>query len=140
MDRLEIALPETFPFEIRLDVRIGDVNYGGHLGNDRLLGLLQEARLGWLATWGCSEQDAEGVGLIMTEAEVQYRAQAFHGDPLRIGVAADAVGRTGFRLLYGVTHAESGREVARARTALACYDYARGRVARLPDALRKRLG
>ncbi len=38
MKRPRIEIPERFPHETRLRVRISDVNYGGHLGNDALHG------------------------------------------------------------------------------------------------------
>ena len=34
-----------FVFRTELDVRITDINYGRHVGNDAMLGLLHEARL-----------------------------------------------------------------------------------------------
>ena len=37
------------PITTRLTVRIGDINYGGHLGHDRLITLLHQA--GWT---GCT--------------------------------------------------------------------------------------
>ena len=48
MPRVKVALPATFPFRTEIPVRITDLNYGGHLGNDALLGLLHEARVHFL--------------------------------------------------------------------------------------------
>lgn len=136
MERLRIELPAVDGFTTHLDVRIGDVNYGRHLGNDALLGLLHEARLRFLAHHGFSETDAGGVGLIMTEAQISYLAQARHGDRLCIVIHPVAPGRAGFALVYGVRHATGGQEIARARTGLAFYDYERARLARMPEAFR----
>jgi len=133
MERTILTLPQTFPFETRLDVRIGEINYGGHVGNDALLGLLHEARLRFLATRGWSERDVGGCGLMMVEAVVQYRAQAFHGDGLRVAVALGGLDRIGFDLFYRVTRERDGAEIARARTAMVFFDYARGRVVRAPE-------
>ena len=148
MKRPRIEIPERFPHETRLRVRISDVNYGGHLGNDALLSLLQEARLAFLATFGCSETDASGKadargaqagapagpGLILTDAVLLYRAQAYHGDEIRIRTAPAELARTGFRLVHQVVHADTGREIARAAIGLAFFDYAAGRPARMPGA------
>jgi acyl-CoA thioesterase FadM len=41
--RFEIQGPEVF--RTRLRVRVDDVNYGGHLGNDAVLTLCHEARI-----------------------------------------------------------------------------------------------
>ena len=136
MERTELQLPETFDFETRLEARVGDINYGNHVGNDAMLTLLHEARLRFLATRGFSELDAGGCGLTLVEALVQYRAQAFRGDTLRIGVALAAMDRAGFVLLYRVTREADNAEIARARTVLIFFDYARRRVCRAPQAFR----
>ena len=136
MERTPLQLPEVFPFETRLEVRISDINYGGHVGNDALLALLQEARLQFLATRGWSEKDVGGCGLTMVEAVVQYRAQAFRGDVLRVAVAPGGLERIGFDLFYRVTRENDGAEIARARTAMVFFDYARQRVARMPASFR----
>ena len=44
MPRLTIELPGHRDFTTRVTVAIGDINYGGHLGNDAVLRLAQEAR------------------------------------------------------------------------------------------------
>ncbi len=136
MQRTNLDLPSAFPFETRLDVRVGDINYGGHLGNDALLTLLQEARLRFLAAKGFSETNAGGCGLAMVEALVQYRAQAFRDDRLKIEVAIGGLSRVGFDVFYRVTREGDGMEIARARTAMVFFDYARGRLSSMPDAFR----
>lgn len=140
MKRMAIDLPETFPFAVELDVRIGDVNYGRHLGNDALVGLLHEARLRFLAQHGFSEMDVGGVGLIMADLAVVFKAQAFHGDQLRVEVAPTDPGPCGFDLVYRVSHGRTGRDLAQAKTALVCFDYERQKVARLPEACKRAWG
>jgi acyl-CoA thioester hydrolase len=137
MARLKLELPQEFPFTTVLRVRVTDVNYGGHLGNDALLGLLHEARVRFLSSYGMSEMDAWGAGLIMVDAMILFRAEAFHGQELRIDVAPAGLSRTGFDLLYRARLAENGREVARAKTGMACFDYALRRVVAVPDALKE---
>ncbi len=44
MPRVELELPERFQFVTEIPLRITDINYGGHLGNDALLSLLHEAQ------------------------------------------------------------------------------------------------
>jgi len=65
-------------FRVRYPVRIGDINYGGHLGNDKYLLLFHDARLAYLAGLGASEKDiGGGAGLIMSEAHVRFQAEVF---------------------------------------------------------------
>ena len=60
MARVKIDLPQAFQFQTEIQVRISDINYGGHLGNDALLALLQEARVQMLKQYKWSEVDIEG--------------------------------------------------------------------------------
>ncbi|RMF54479.1 MAG: thioesterase, partial [Calditrichaeota bacterium] len=43
MARLKLTLPEKFHFTTELSIRISDVNYANHLGNDAVLSLIHEA-------------------------------------------------------------------------------------------------
>ena len=137
MPRLQLTPRSGYPFSTGLSVRVTDLNYGGHLGNDRILALLQEARVAFLAEHGWSEIDCAGTGLIMTDAAVQYRGEAFAGDHLLIEVAMAEAARTGFRFFYRITRCGDEALIAVAETGMACFDYQRRRVAALPDAVRR---
>jgi acyl-CoA thioester hydrolase len=140
MPRLVIDFPETPLFTTELPIRIDDLNYGGHLANDRVLTIAQEARLRFLVAHGFpSELDVAGVGLIMAEAEVVYRSEGRYGMQLRVDLAPSAVRTRGFDLLYRMTDASTGQEVARARTGMLCFDYAARKVVSVPEALREAL-
>ena len=65
MPRIKIKLPEKFIFRTEIPIRITDINYGGHLGNDSLLSIIHEARVRFLKSLGYSESNVEGVGIIM---------------------------------------------------------------------------
>jgi acyl-CoA thioester hydrolase len=68
MGRITIDWPQSFHFSTEVPVRIDDIDYGGHLGNDALLSILQEARVQMLKRHGWTELDIEGTGLIMSDA------------------------------------------------------------------------
>lgn len=139
MERVKIGLPDELEFSTGLEVRIADVNYGGHLGNAAVLELLQEGRLRFLARDGFSEKDAGGCGLIQADAVIQYLSQAFHGEALRVEVGIGESDRLGFEFLYRIRAAADGREIVRARTGMLFFDYARGRVARMPEPFREKV-
>ncbi len=138
MPRLEIAFPETILFATELPVRIDDINYGGHLGNDSVLSIAQEARLRLLVSHGfASELDVAGTGLLMADAAVVYRAEGHYGMVLRVELAASEVRTRGFDLLYRITDAASGKEIALVKTGMLWFDYAARKVVRMPEAFRK---
>lgn len=127
---------EGFRFHIPYRVRIGDINYGGHVSNAAVLLYFQEARIGYLAQLGpFSELDVgEGCGLILPEARVRYLAEMFLGDELRVGARIEELGRTSLRMAYRVER--GGQPTAEGETALVCFDYAARRPRRVPQALR----
>ncbi|MBC7187235.1 MAG: thioesterase family protein [Calditrichaeota bacterium] len=136
MPRTDIRALEYYPFGVDLKVRITDLNYGGHLGNDRLLGLLHEARVAFLASLGWSEMDCAGVSLIMGDAVIRYLGQAFAGDVLCFEVGMGEARRCGFRLYYRVTRPADGATIALAETGMICFDYQAGKVRPLPEPVR----
>lgn len=141
MARIHIDLPESFLFTVELPVRVSDLNYGGHLGHDSVLTLLQEARVLFYRSLGYpNEVSFEGpVGQIIADAALQYKAESFLGDTLLISIAVADLTRFGFDMLYRVENKATGKEVARGKTGIVCYDYDRHKVAAVPELLRAKL-
>lgn len=134
MARIKLDLPADFPFAAELRVRITDINYGGHMGNDSLLGLLHEARVRFLAHFGLKELDIFGLGLIMADSVIVYKSEAFPGEVLKIAVAVVDFNKYGCDFVYRVTEQASGREVARAKTGVVFFDYRNRAVQAVPSA------
>ena len=136
MARIKLDLPADFPFATELRVRVTDINYAGHVGNDALLGLLQEARARFLAQYGLGELDIFGLGLVVADSVVLYKSEAFPGETLEIAVAVTDFNKYGCDFVYRVTEKISGREVARAKTGIVFFDYSRRAVQNVPPAFR----
>ena len=140
MPRVQITPQPAYPFACEITVRTTDLNYGGHLGNDRLLSLVQEARVAFLADHDWSELSCGGTSLIMGDTAVVYQAEGFAGDVLRFEVAAAEPSRVGFRLAYRVTRPADGKDIALVETGMVSFDYEQRRIATLPDAVRSICG
>ncbi len=136
MARIKLELPEDFDFETEFTLRITDINYGQHLGNDAVLGLMHEARLRLLARHGFSELDTAGSSIIMTDAVILYKAQAVYGEVLTAEVAVQDMGRTGCDFVFRFKKKENGKEVARGKTGIVFFDYAKNRMVKIPEAFR----
>ena len=134
--RIQINLPEHFCFATRITVEVGHLNYGNHLANDAVLRIAHEARLRFLAAHGCSETNAFGPGLIMADAAVQYRAQAFHSEELLIQVALGQIGKAGFPFFAKLTRLSDQAEIARVQCGMVFFNYAAQRIERTPAAFR----
>lgn len=134
MARVKLDLPESFAFTTGLRVRITDVNYGGHMGNDSLLGLLHEARVRFLSSRNLSELNVFGLGLIMTDSVIVYKSEAFCGETLVVEMAVADFNKYGCDFVYRVSEQASGREVARAKTGIVFFDYQQRAVQKVPQA------
>ncbi len=132
MPRLKLNPLAAYPFTCEIAVRTTDLNYGGHLGNDRLLSLVHEARVAFLAAHDLSELDFGGVSLILGDTAVVYQAEAYAGDLLQFEVAADEPTGSGFRIFYRVTRPADGQSIALVENGMACFDYQARKIAALP--------
>lgn len=100
MARVHIDLPEQFPFRTELALYIQHINYGNHLDNAVLLSLVSEARVRFLGGLGYTELNVEGLGIIVTDAAVQYKSEAFHGEVLAFDLAPMEFNKYGFDLVW----------------------------------------
>ncbi len=140
MPRIKLQLPSHLPFQCSLPIRITDLNYGAHLGNDKLLSLMHEARAQFFASFGYAENDAEGTSFIMGDCAIVYKSEGFYGQVLRCEVGAGDYTRASFDIYYRFVIEGEGRLLAEAKTGLVCFDYTTRKVQPVPDALRQRLG
>lgn len=139
MGRVRLELPEHLRFTTRLTVRVTDLNYGAHVGNDVVLAFCHEARAALFEHLGFTELDVAGLGIVVADAVVVYRSEIFAGEHLEIAVDATDHNRYGCDIVYRLTEAESGREVTKAKTGIVFFDYAERRVAEAPPVFRERL-
>ncbi len=123
-----------FKFSTEIEVRIDEINYGGHLGNDRYLSLFQEARLRYLKQFGYSELDiGDQTSLIMRQAHIDFKAQAFWGDRLTVFVRISDMKPIKFTMEYlMLNHRDQPKVVATGYTEMAGFDYQNGKVKKLP--------
>lgn len=131
MARVKVIIPKKIIAEIIIPVRITDINYGNHLGNDALVSMLHEARVQWLSKIGYTELNIESTGLIMSDLAVEYKNEAFYGDELNIAIAIGEIGGVSFELYYHISN-QHHKEIAKAKTGMVCYDYTAKKVAAIP--------
>lgn len=133
MQRIKIDLPEKFLFSTEISVRVYDVNFAGHLSNDSILSMVHEARILFLKNWGYSEVDTEGAGIIMFDAAIQYKSQGYHGDILVFDINVDNFIKSGCDFFFKITNKETGKEIARAKTGIAFFDYKINKLVAVPE-------
>ena len=139
MARIKIEIPNKFIFRMELPIRITDINYGGHLGNDSLLSLIHEARVRFLNHLGYSESNVEGSGIIMIDAGVQYKSEGFYGDELLVEVAVNDFTGIGCDFIYRVTNKNTLKEIALAKTGIVFFNYEKRKTAPIPELFKKKI-
>lgn len=132
MARIKIDIPQPIIAEIKIPVRITDINYGNHLGNDALVSILHEARVNWLSQLNYTELNIGGAGVIMSDLGIEYKNEAFYGDQLTVKIAVGEISTVSFELYYHVIN-QHGKEIAKAKTGMVCYDYGKKKVTAVPQ-------
>jgi acyl-CoA thioesterase FadM len=142
MARVKIDLPESFSFITSFAVRITDLNYGAHAGNDTVLSFAHEARVRYLQSLGYSELNLDGAGLIMADAALVFKNEIYYGDELLISLRAVEFSRVGFDMIYKMEKKAEDQApllVAIVKTAMVCFDYGLRKVIPLPENAEKKL-
>lgn len=115
--RIRLDLPQRVLFKLPVTVRVTDMNYGGHLGNDRLLAYAQECRDAWFKSVGFTELDVDGCNTIMADAAIQFLQEGYAGDELDVVLYLGDQHKYGLDLFYTVLLADK-KELARMKTAI----------------------
>lgn len=138
MQRIRIELPEQFSFTTRIPLRITDINYGNHVGNDTILSIIHEARMQFLQHHGLTELNLGGPGIIMSDVGIQFRNELFYGDIVIASVTAGSFSKVAFDLYYKLEKQSGDARVliAAAKTGMVCYDYGRKKTVAVPDGVK----
>ncbi len=137
MSRLKLVLPDKNVCTVDIPVRISDINYGNHVGNDSLVSIIHEARVQWLTAFAYTELDIAGAALILADLLIEYKSEAFYGDMLTIKIYTGEIQRAGFEIYYEITTDRKGKNilVAKAKTGMVCFNYAKRKVISMPEEL-----
>lgn len=140
MGRIKLEIPADLPFVCQMTIRVTDLNYANHLANDRLLGMLHEARYQYFQHHGYSEMDIEGVGTIQGDCAIVFKQEGRYGQDILIYVGVGDYSRVSFDMFYRLVNKESGKVIAEAKTGIICFDYHARQVKSVPDALKESFG
>lgn len=113
-------------------IRVGDINYGGHMGNDKALLLFHDARINFLEQVGFSEGNIGGPGLIMAEAHVFFKKELFRGDEVKTYVNIENLRSVSFEMHYVVMRDQE--EVILGSTKMIAFDYDKRKITKIPQA------
>ena len=139
MPRVKIDLPEKFfDIAISIPVRITDINYGDHVGNDSVVSIIHEARMQFLQHHGFTELNIEGIGLIMSDLVAEFKNESFYKDVIDVKIGTGDISKVSFELIYKLSTVRNNLQVviANAKTTMVCYDYDLKKVVSIPQKLK----
>ncbi len=138
MARIKIDLPDSYIFTTEIAVRITDLNYANHLGNDSLLSIVHETRQRFFISLGFSEMDIEGIGTIMSDVVIVYQSQSHFSDILHISIGIKDVSRSTLDLIYLIINKATGKKVATVKTGMVFFNYLKQRPVSIPKSFLKK--
>lgn len=134
MARIKLELPESFIYTVEIQIRITDLNYGGHVGNDTIVGMLQDTRAQFLQSLGYKDElSVEDLGLIQTDLAVVYKSELFFGDFLLVRLALSDFNKYGCDFVYQLISKQSNKEIARAKTGIVFFSYSERKINPIPE-------
>jgi len=138
MARIKLELPENKIASVTIPVRITDINYGNHLGNDAFVSIIHEARMQWLYQYSYTELNIESCGLILADLAVEFKSESFYGDTIEAIILVGEITTVSFELYYQLSTKRNDKIIvlALAKTGMVCYDYAIKKVVAIPEKLK----
>ncbi|MCB0736396.1 MAG: thioesterase family protein [Bacteroidetes bacterium] len=137
MARTKITFPDKIHFTTKLSVRVTDLNYGNHMGNDAFVGLMQQARILMLNKFGLSELNVgENTSLIQGDLVVTYHAEGHLNDEIEFNLAIDDISNSSFDIYYQATNLNKNKLLALAKTRMVCFSYEQSKTLPVPESFR----
>ncbi|WP_294666928.1 thioesterase family protein [uncultured Fusobacterium sp.] len=116
-----------------------DINYGGHVGNERALLFFQFSRMAFFESLGFTELDlGDGVGVIQKNGYVEYNKELFLNDEIEIRITKVEIEKINFTCYYEIYN-NAGEKVINGYTMLVCYDYAAKKIKRVPQGFKDKV-
>lgn len=133
MARVKIDLPEKFIFSTRLQVRVGDLAGGLHLGNHVLISYFNEVLFQFLRDTNLSTLFDKNNIFINSDLALIYKSESNHWDILKFDLAISPSGQSGFDLYFRVTNERTGLETAVAKMGMLFFDYELRKTYKVPE-------
>ena len=139
MTRIKIKLPSLEIAVVKIPVRITDINYGNHTGNDAFISILHEARMQWLKQHAYTELNFAGTALIMSDLQIEFKNESYYGDMIEIKIFCGEIAGVSFELYYQLTTTRENKNIllANAKTGMVCYDYQHKKTMPVNETVRK---
>ena len=126
-------------FSINYKVTVSDINYGGHMGNERALILFQQGRIDFFKNLSLSEINiGDDIGTIQLDSHVKYLKEVYLGEILKINIDEIVLKKTSMDFIYSVYN-EKNEKILEGSTLILAYNYERKKVSKIPPIFLEKL-
>jgi acyl-CoA thioester hydrolase len=122
------------PFVYWVQVTFRDLDALAHVNNAVYATYFESARIAYYQD--LTGMSLEQLNIILAEMTISYKAPAFFGEWLAIGVKVESIGGKSFVMSYTTVRAGDEAMIATGRSVLVFYDYATGRTVPATESFR----
>ena len=140
MPRIKLNPLDHYPHIYETTIEVTELNYGNHLGNDAVVGILHRARVHFMNHLGFSERNlGDGkTGILLSDLVVNYKGEGFLFDMLIVESGIGELGTKGFRMFHRITTRQN-RPIALAETGIVAFNLHERKVVPVPDSFINRI-
>ncbi len=141
MTRINLQELPNYKFNYNTTIKSSDLNYAGHLGNEALVGIIQDARIELFKDLGFKELDlGDGKsGIIIGDLVVNFKAEGFINDELKIESQIGEITDKSFRIFHKIVKVKDNNLLALAETGVVAFNYKTREVIKIPPGFLKTL-
>jgi four helix bundle protein len=139
MSRLEIKMPEFYPFKHEMKIRKTDIGKDHHVSFASILDIVFEAHLRFFKFLGYEVTNVHGLSLIFADATVLYRGELLEDDVVKIEVTANGFFDKGCDLYFHLTKNDNQTLVSDVKISMLFFDYIVRKVATLPPEFKAKI-
>ncbi len=123
MGRVRNKIHAEYEFSCNIELRVGDFNYVGHVGNSQMIGIVHDARIKLLKSLGLSERNlGDGkTGLVIADITANFMAEVFPNDIVIVKSHIGEIGKSGFRIFHCIMNNQN--TAALIETGIVAFDY-----------------
>ncbi len=126
-------------FLIKYKIKEEDINYGGHVGNERALVFFQMVRIKFFESLGLSELNiGDGIGVIQRNSYVEYNKELFLNDEITIKITKIELEKTKLNFHYEIYNQEDKLAI-NGSTLLLAYNYEEKKLKKVPEIFREKV-
>ncbi len=127
-----------FRFFQPIEIRYADIDAQRHVNNAKYFTFLESSRAMYLQHLGLWDgADFDDIGIILVETNCTFKVPISFGQRIRVGVRTVRIGTKSIEMEHSFQDADSGQEMATARSVIVAYDYRKNRSITVPKPWRE---